>query len=59
LTEDLKTIDNNCQHRFAYKFAPLPIHPFLNSKKTKKKANEIYAATAAEKAALEEELVGR
>jgi len=46
LTEDLKTIDSNCQHRFAYKFAPLPIHPYLNSKKTKKKANDIYNAAS-------------
>lgn len=36
MAEELKTIDSNCQHRFAHKFAPLPINPTLNSKKKKK-----------------------
>lgn len=27
ITEEIKTVDSNGQHRFAYKFTPLPLHP--------------------------------
>lgn len=46
ITEDIKTINSNGQHRFAFKFAPLPLHPDVYRKKSdlekkkKKKQNE-------------------
>ena len=40
ITEEIKTVDSNGQHRFAYKFAPLPLHPNVYQPKKKKKVDE-------------------
>lgn len=44
ITEEIKTINSSGQHRFAFKFSPLPLHPNVYQKKgeadKKKKKND-------------------